>query len=92
VIGEGRIAYFLLKNCPNHPVFLCQELRLQGCDSKKEICFSRQSSGTNVSGFKNKMYLPVACFTAILFALEKPGFSLFHINFTLVNVVYNKNF
>ncbi len=45
--------------------------------------FSKQSSGTIVSGFKNKIYWPEASFKAWLLAFANPIFCLFHVNFTV---------
>ena len=50
--------------------------------SKNLIHFIKQSSGTIVSGFKNKIYYPLAICKAWLLAFPKPTFSLFAIKVT----------
>src|SRR5437763_1982546 len=50
-----------------------------------------QSSGRIVSGFKNRMYSPVASFRARLFALLNHVFAVFHMNLTLLNLDAKKS-
>jgi len=47
--------------------------------------FVKQSSGTIVSGFRNKIYFPVDRDNASLLAFAKPQFFSFHKNFTALN-------
>src|SRR4051794_12025172 len=61
-----------------------------GCDSRKDMHFMKQSSGTMVSGFKNRIYFPLATDKAMLFALAKPTFFPFHINLTALNFSLKK--
>ena len=91
VAGEGKDRLLSFKKFPDPSSIFMPSAPASECNSRYAIDFSRQSSGNNVSGFKNKMYLPVASFSAILLALENPIFSLFHINFTLLNLSLKKS-
>src|SRR5690606_8874993 len=68
---------------PTAPVIICCSIN--------DKDFSKQSSGTIVSGFKKRMYLPVVFSKPILLALENPLFSSNQIKRTSGNL-FKKNF
>jgi hypothetical protein len=82
VIGDGNALLLSFKKEPFPSIIFIPKAQSFFFVLIKEMHFSKQSSGTIVSGFRNKMYSPFAIFKAWLFAFAKPVFVLFQIKFT----------
>ena len=59
-MGEGNARLLSFKNLPDPSIIFTPRATESSSDCMKEIHFSKQSSGTMVSGFKKRIYSPEA--------------------------------